>query len=203
VAYSSPSNYRPPAHIYGQAPDYADDWVAFANYYMKNIWKGTGKPRMALSSRTTRPAPALKPPPERCRSARHRDCRHRGTCGGHHLRNGSPDPHQGSQAGRHLYLQYSQRRGVIIKNAKDSGCILSDHRRLPCRYDQSARRPGRADVVNGIYGVASSAEWGANVPGMAKMMEYAQKNHPKDAGNADYAAAWAQASSSPRFSSRR
>jgi branched-chain amino acid transport system substrate-binding protein len=42
VAYSSPSNYRPPAHIYGQAPDYADDWVAFANYYLKNVWKGTG-----------------------------------------------------------------------------------------------------------------------------------------------------------------
>ena len=48
VAYSSPSNYRPPQHIYGQMPDYGDDWTAFANYYMKNIWKGTGKPKMAL-----------------------------------------------------------------------------------------------------------------------------------------------------------
>ena len=29
VAYSSPSNYHPPQHIYGQMPDYGDDWTAF------------------------------------------------------------------------------------------------------------------------------------------------------------------------------
>ena len=29
-------------------PDYGDDWTAFTQYYLKNIWKGTGKPRMAL-----------------------------------------------------------------------------------------------------------------------------------------------------------
>ena len=41
-------NLHPPLHIYGPTPDYGDDWVAFAKYYMANIWKGTGKPKMAL-----------------------------------------------------------------------------------------------------------------------------------------------------------
>jgi len=48
ATFTTPSNYRPPAHIYGQMPDYGDDWVAFANYYMTNVWKGPGKPKMAL-----------------------------------------------------------------------------------------------------------------------------------------------------------
>ncbi len=46
--FSSPSLYRPPQHIYGQTPDYGDDALAFANFYMKNIWKGEGKPKFAL-----------------------------------------------------------------------------------------------------------------------------------------------------------
>ena len=48
VCFNAPSLYRPPQHIYGQTPDYGDDWTAFAHYYLKNIWKGTGKPKMAL-----------------------------------------------------------------------------------------------------------------------------------------------------------
>jgi branched-chain amino acid transport system substrate-binding protein len=34
--------------------------------------------------------------------------------------------------------------------------------------------------------------WGENVAGMAKMTEYVKKLHPKDEGNPDYIAAWAQ-----------
>ena len=50
----------PPQHIYGQTPDYGDDWTAFANYYMKNIWKGPGKPKMALHLLNNPPAMALR-----------------------------------------------------------------------------------------------------------------------------------------------
>ncbi len=39
VAFTAPSLYRPPQHIYGQLPDYGDDWLAFATYYTNNIWK--------------------------------------------------------------------------------------------------------------------------------------------------------------------
>ena len=48
VVFSSPSLTHPPAHMYAQLPDYGDDWAAFTKYYMQNIWKGNGKPKMAL-----------------------------------------------------------------------------------------------------------------------------------------------------------
>ena len=48
IEFTAPSLYRPPQHIYGQMPDYGDDWIAFTKYYVANIWKGTGKPKMAL-----------------------------------------------------------------------------------------------------------------------------------------------------------
>ena len=48
ASFSSPVCTHPPKHIYAQMPDYGDDWAAFAKYYLDNIWKGTGKPKMAL-----------------------------------------------------------------------------------------------------------------------------------------------------------
>ncbi|MEI6186499.1 MAG: ABC transporter substrate-binding protein, partial [Dehalococcoidia bacterium] len=48
VCFSSPSLTHPPQHIYAQLPDYGDDWAAFTRYYIQNIWKGQGKPKMAL-----------------------------------------------------------------------------------------------------------------------------------------------------------
>ena len=51
---------------------------------------------------------------------------------------------------------------------------------------------GGAENVNGVYGIVSSAAWGADVPGMAKVVEYCEKEHPKDAGNTDYLTSWTQ-----------
>jgi len=48
ASFNAPALHRPPQHIYGQMTDYGDDWSAFAKYYMDNIWKGSGKPKMAL-----------------------------------------------------------------------------------------------------------------------------------------------------------
>ncbi len=48
ACFTSPILYRPAQHIYGQLPDYGDDALAFATYFMKNIWKGSGKPKFAL-----------------------------------------------------------------------------------------------------------------------------------------------------------
>jgi len=48
ASFNAPNLHRPPQHIYGQMPNYGDDWVAFAKYYMENIWKGSGKPKMAM-----------------------------------------------------------------------------------------------------------------------------------------------------------
>ncbi|GAI90940.1 unnamed protein product, partial [marine sediment metagenome] len=48
AAFTAPILYRPPQHVYGQMPDYGDDWIVFAKYYLENIWQGAGKPKMAL-----------------------------------------------------------------------------------------------------------------------------------------------------------
>jgi branched-chain amino acid transport system substrate-binding protein len=48
AAYGAPIIYRPPQHIFGQMPDYGDDWVVFAKYYLESIWKGSGRPKMAM-----------------------------------------------------------------------------------------------------------------------------------------------------------
>jgi branched-chain amino acid transport system substrate-binding protein len=49
-----------------------------------------------------------------------------------------------------------------------------------------------ADIANGVYGVFPTVGWDENVPGIAKMVEYANKYHDKDVNNGDYMTAWAQ-----------
>ena len=49
-----------------------------------------------------------------------------------------------------------------------------------------------ADVVEGVYGVFPTVNWGDDVPAMAKMTEYVRKNHPEDEGNMDYITTWAE-----------
>ncbi len=82
---------------------------------------------------------------------------------------------------------------VIIKNAKELGMypgvtIGCGH----ASFTKALVDIAGADVTEGVYGVFPTASWGDNVPGMAKVMEYAQKLHPKDVGNLDYVTAWAQ-----------
>src|SRR4030065_349610 len=48
AAFSSPNLYRPPQHVYGQLPDYGDDFLAFMNYYLDEVWQGSGKPKVAI-----------------------------------------------------------------------------------------------------------------------------------------------------------
>jgi branched-chain amino acid transport system substrate-binding protein len=52
---------------------------------------------------------------------------------------------------------------------------------------------GDNKFVEGVYGVYPTVSWGENVPGMAKMTEWMQKEHPQDAGNNDYITSWATA----------
>jgi branched-chain amino acid transport system substrate-binding protein len=194
VAYSSPSNYRPPAHIYGQAPDYADDWVAFANYYMKNIWKGTGKPKMALELQNNPTGAGAKIAAKAFADQLGIEIvdqeEHAGSTTSEmeamtRIKGAKPDV---------IYISsIPNAAAVIVKNAKDLGIypgvtIGMCHAAMTKTFVDLAG----ADIANGVYGVVSSAAWGDNVPGMVKMTEYATKNHPKDIGNTDYSAAWAQ-----------
>ena len=192
-AYTSPNLYRPTQHIYGQTPDYGDDALIFAQYFLKNIWKGTGKPKFALEllnnstgygARDAFKAKAdelgievLDPVFEHtATTTSEMDALTK-------IKALNPDV---------LYISSTPApAAVIIKNARDLGinCTIGvGHAAMTSALVNLAG----ASVVEGVYGVYPTVSWGENVPGMAKMTEYMQKYHPADAGNMDYITSWAQ-----------
>lgn len=196
VAYSSPSNYHPPQHIYGQMPDYGDDWTAFTEYYLKNIWKGTGKPKMALmllnNPTGAGAANAAKAMADTLGVTIIDSEEHAATTQSEmdaltRIKVLNPDV---------IYISSTPApAAVIIKNAKDLGMFPSPNLTIGVCHAAMTKALvdlGGADVVEGVYGVFPTVSWTENVPGIAKMQEYAAKYHPKDVNNGDYMAAWAQ-----------
>jgi len=194
VAYSSPSNYHPPLHIYGQMPDYGDDWTAFTQYYLENIWEGTGKPRMALmvlnnptGAGATIAARAMADTlgVEIIATEEHTTSTISEMEALTRVKDKNPDV---------IYISSTPKpAAVIIQNAKDLGMypgvtIGVCHAAMT----KALIDLGGADVVEGVYGVFPTVSWDEDVPGIAKMKEYAEKLHPSDLNNGDYMAAWAQ-----------
>ena len=192
--FSAPSLYRPPQHIYGQTPDYGDDALAFANFYMKNIWKGSGKPKFALhllnnttgyGARDAFKAKADELGIEVVSIDEHATTTTSEMESLTRIKASKPDV---------LYISSTPApTAVIIKNAKDLGMypgitIGCCHAGLTKKLIDLAG----ADVVEGVYGAFPTVLWGEDVPGMAKMTEYCQKLHPADLGNGDYITSWAQ-----------
>ena len=194
VCFNAPVLHRPPQHIYGQMTDYGDDWTAFARYYMENIWKGPGKPKMALhllnnttgyGARDAAKAAAdelgidiISVDEHKADTTSEMDSLTR-------IKASNPDV---------LYISSTPApTALIIKNAVDLGLypgitIGLGHASITKALVDIAG----ADVVEGVYGVFPTVNWGDNVPGMAKMTEYCQKLHPDDYGNMDYITSWAQ-----------
>ncbi|MGD0779720.1 MAG: ABC transporter substrate-binding protein [Dehalococcoidales bacterium] len=195
VAYSSPSNYHPPQHVYGQMPDYGDDWTAFTQYYLNNIWKGTGKPKMALmllnnptgaGAKNAARALADQLGVEIIATLEHASTTLSEMDALTQIKTLNPDV---------IYISSTPKpAAIIIKNAVDLGM----YPKVTIGVCHAAMTKalvdlGGADVVNGVYGVFPTiVSWDENVPGVAKMSEYATKLHPKDVNNGDYVAAWAQ-----------
>jgi len=194
VAFTAPSLYRPPQHIYGQMPDYGDDWGAFATYYMDNIWKGPGKPKMALhllnnttgyGARDAAKAMADKLGIDIVSVDEHTATTISEEESLTRIKAENPDV---------LYISSTPApTAVIIKNAHALGMypgmtIASGH----AGFTKALVDIAGADIVEGVYGVFPTVNWGDNVPGMAKMTEYVRKLHPKDEGNMDYITSWAQ-----------
>ncbi len=194
VAYAAPSNYHPPEHIYGQTPDYGDDWIAFANYYLKNIWKGTGKPKMALhllsnptgfGARDAAKAMADTLGIQIVATEEHAATTISEIESLTRIKAANPDV---------IYISSTAKpAGVIIKNAKELGMYPNITIGV-CHAAMvgSLITLAGADIVEGVYGTFPTVMFGENVPAMAKMTEYVKKLHPKDEGNPDYIAAWAQ-----------
>ena len=194
ASFNSPILHRPPQHIYGQMPDYGDDWVAFAKYYMENIWKGPGKPKMAMhllnnptgyGALDASKAAAEELGIEIISADEHKADTTSEMVSLTRIKASNPDV---------LYISSTPApTAVIIKNAVDLGLypgvtIGLGHAGITKALVDIAG----ADVVEGVFGVFPTVNWGDNVPGMAKMTEYVRELHPKDEGNMDYITSWAQ-----------
>jgi branched-chain amino acid transport system substrate-binding protein len=192
VAYASPSNYRPPLHIYGQTPDYGDDWIAFTNYFLANIWKGSGTPKMALmilsnptgyGARDAAKAMADTLGVEIIATEEHAATTISETEALTRLKALGPDV---------IYIASTPKpAAVIIGNARELGITSTIGLGHAAMVGSLISLAGK-DVVEGVYGCFPTVMWGEDVPAMAKMTEYVNKKHPADAGNPDYIAAWAQ-----------
>ena len=194
VCFNAPNLHRPPKHIYGQLPDYGDDWTAFAKYYVENIWKGPGKPKMAmhLLNNTTgygaldaAKAYAGELGIELLPSEEHTTTTISEVESLTRIKAQNPDV---------LYIASTPKpAAVIIKNAVELG--MYPDITIGCGHAAMTKALvdiGGADITEGVYGVFPSASWGDDVPGMAKVAEYCRELHPKDEGNGDYVTAWAQ-----------
>ena len=194
AVFNAPILHRPPQHIYGQMPDYGDDWAAFANYYLENVWKGTGKPRMALhllnNSTGYGAADAARALADEMGIEIVATEEHTATDISMmdsltRIKKTDPDV---------LYISSTPApTALIIKNAVDLG--MYPDMTIGCGHASFTKALvdiAGADIVEGVYGVFPTVNWGDNVPGMAKVVEYAEEYHPNDVGNLDYITAWAQ-----------
>jgi branched-chain amino acid transport system substrate-binding protein len=192
VAYSSPSNYHPPLHIYGQMPDYGDDWTAFTQYYLENIWQGTGKPKMALmvlnnptgaGAKNAARAMADILGVEIIATEEHAATTLSEMEALTRIKSLNPDV---------IYISSTPKpAALIISEANDLGITVPIG---VCHAAMTSKlvELGGADVVEGVYGVFPTISWNDDVPAVAKMKEYAANLHPSDVNNGDYIAAWAQ-----------
>jgi len=194
AVFSAPALTNPPQHIYAQMPDYGDDWAAFANYYLENIWEGEGEPKMALhllnnsTGYGARDAAVLLADELGIEIVAIEE--HTATTISEiesltRINALNPDI---------LYISSTpQPTSIIIKDAVDLGMypgvtIGLGHASITSELIEFAG----ADVVEGVYGVYPTVDWGDDVPAMAKMTEYCQEYHPDDYGNMDYITSWAE-----------
>ncbi|HEX79287.1 MAG TPA: ABC transporter substrate-binding protein [Dehalococcoidia bacterium] len=194
AVFSAPALTNPPQHIYAQMPDYGDDWAAFANYYLENIWQGEGEPKMALHLLNNSTGAGAKAAADLLADDLGIDLV-------------TVEEHDASTISEIdsltrimaldpdvLYISSTpQPTSIILKDAVDLGLypgvtVGLGHASIT---DELVELAG-ADVVEGVYGVYPTVNWGDDVPAMDKMTEYCQQYHPEDYGNMDYITSWAE-----------
>ena len=199
ASFSSPICTNPPKHIYAQMPDYGDDWAAFAGYYMANIWKGPGKPKMAMhllnnptgwGSRDAAICLADELGIELIGWEEHTAVTISEMESMTRIKGLEPDV---------LFISSTPKpTATVLKAAYELGmypgitigCAHASYTKALVDITTSITS---ADAVEGVYGVFPTVAWGDDVPGMVKMTEYCKKLHPKDYGNMDYITSWAEA----------
>ena len=193
TVFSSPVCTHPPQHIYGQMPDYGDDWASFAQYYLENIWQGEGKPKMAmhlLNNPTGYGAlDAAKAMADELGIEIVATEEHAATTISEmesltRVKALNPDV---------LYISSTpQPTSIIIQNAVQLG--MYPGLTIGCGHASftSVLVELAGDDAEGVYGVFPTVNWGDDVPAMAKMTEYCQQYHAEDYGNMDYITSWAE-----------
>lgn len=195
ASFSSPACTHPPKHIYAQMPDYGDDWGAFARYYMENMWKGQGKPKMALhllnnptgyGARDAARAGADALGIEIVATEEHAATTMSEIDSLTRIKGKNPDV---------IFISSTPApTAIILKNAYELGMYPGVA--IGCAHASFTKALvdlAGADIAEGVYGVIPAVAWGDDVPGMAKMIEYCQRYHPEDEGNTDYMISWAEA----------
>jgi len=193
AVFSAPVLTNPPQHIYAQMPDYGDDWAAFAQYYLDNIWEGEGNPKMVLHllNNTTgygaRDAALL-------------------LADGMGIDIVATEEHTATTISEMesltrikalepdiLYISSTpQPTSIIVQNAVD--LEMYPGMTIGCGHASFTSvlvELAGADAED-VYGVYPTVGWGDDVPAMAKMTEYCQLYHPDDYGNMDYITSWAE-----------
>ncbi len=193
AVFSSPALTNPPRHIYAQMPDYGDDWAAFAQYYLDNIWKGEGRPKMAmhlLNNPTGAGALAAaklladKMGIDLLPSEEHAAATISEIESLTRIKALNPDV---------LFISSTPgETATIVKNCVELG--MYPGMTIACAHASftSVLVELAGENAEGVYGVYPTVNWGDNVPAMAKMTEYCNKNHPDDYGNNDYITTWAE-----------
>lgn len=193
AAFISTINLHPPKSVYGPTPDYGDDWVAFAKYYMQNIWKGPGKPKMALhllanptgigslhGAKAMADSLGIELLPEE----QHKISTTSEIESLTRIKSKNPDV---------LFISSTPApTAVIIRDAKQLGMLPKmTVGTASASFTQSLIDLGGADTMEGVYGVYHTVSWEDKVPGVAKATDYVKKNNPSDYGNTDYFSTWA------------
>lgn len=193
ATYTSPVIYRPPQHIYGQTPDYGDDWAAFATYYMQNIWEGEGKPKMALlllnnatgrGAKDGATAMADTLGIEIVAAEEHAATTISEVESLTRVKALNPDV---------IFISSTPApTAVILKNMRDLQMYPGITVGLAhASFTEALINLAGTDVVEGVYGVFPTATWSDNVSGLAKAKEYQERYNPQDAGSMDYLTTWA------------
>jgi branched-chain amino acid transport system substrate-binding protein len=197
ATFISTMNLHPALHIYGPTPDYGDDFVALAKYYVDNIWKGTGRPKVALH--------LLK------------GSVGQGTLDGanamaeelgvelidteYHLINTTSEIESLRKIKEKnpdvlIISGVPASTAIIIENAKTlemypGMTIMCASASFTKSLVDTVTAQSGAAAIEGVYGVFHTVSWEDDVPGIAKAKEYCMKNHPADYGNMDYLSTWA------------
>jgi len=193
TVFSSPVCTHPPQHIYGQMPDYGDDWAAFATYYLENIWDGEGMPKMALHLLNNPTGSGASDAATAKADEMGIDIvaveEHTATTISEmesltRIKALDPDV---------IYISSTpQPTSIIVQNAVQlemypGVTIGCGHASFTSVLVELA-----GSDAEGVYGVYPTVNWGDDVPAMAKMTEYCQMLHPEDYGNMDYITSWAE-----------